>query len=73
VEHDERVRQLHAGQQGRFDRTKLKFALNNLFDSHAITSYTPGSKTSNDPGTNDVLSMLAGRSVTFTVTIGYSR
>jgi len=57
---------------GRFDRTKLKFSLNNLFDSHAITSYTPGSKTLNVPGPNDVLSMLAGRSVSFTVTIGYS-
>src|SRR5262249_29385607 len=57
---------------GNFDRTKLKFSLNNLFDSHAITSYTPGSKTSNDPGPNDVLTMLAGRSVSFTVTIGYA-
>jgi iron complex outermembrane receptor protein len=61
------------GNQGRFDRTKLKLSLNNLFDSHAITSYTPGSKTTNDPGPNDVLTMLAGRSVSFTVTIGYSR
>jgi iron complex outermembrane receptor protein len=59
------------GNQGRFDRTRLRFSINNLFDSHAITSYTPGSKTTNDPGPNDVLSLLAGRSVSFTVTIGY--
>jgi iron complex outermembrane receptor protein len=59
------------GNASRFDRTRLKFSLNNLFDSHAITSYTPGSKTTNDPGPNDVLTMLAGRSVSFTVTIGY--
>jgi iron complex outermembrane receptor protein len=60
------------GNASRFDRTRLRFSINNLFDSHAITSYTPGSKTTNDPGPNDVLTMLAGRSVSFTVTLGYS-
>jgi len=58
--------------RSRFDRTKLKFAVNNLFDSHAITSYTPGSKTTNVPGPNDVLTMLAGRSASFTVTLGFA-
>jgi len=55
-----------------FERTKLRLAVNNLFDSHAITSYTPGSKTSNLPGPNDVLSLLAARSVSFTVTVGFT-
>jgi len=58
--------------RSRFDRTKLKFSVNNLFDSHAITSYTPGSKTTNVPGPNDVLTMLAGRSASFTVTVGFA-
>ena len=46
--------------------------MTNLADSHAITSYTPGSKTSNLPNPNDVLSLLAGRSLSFTVTVGFS-
>jgi iron complex outermembrane receptor protein len=53
-----------------FDKTKLKLAVNNLSNSHAVTSYTPGLKTSNLPGPADVLSMLAGRSVSFMVTFG---
>jgi hypothetical protein len=39
---------------------------------HAIKSYTPGSKTTSVPGPNDVLAMLAARSVSFTVTVGFS-
>jgi iron complex outermembrane receptor protein len=60
------------GNGSRLDRTKFRVSVNNLFDSHAITSYTPGSKTTNAPGPNDVLMLLAGRSVSFTVTLGYS-
>jgi len=56
----------------RFDRTKLQLAVTNLSDSHAITSYTPGSKASNLPNPNDVLTMLAGRSISFTITVGYT-
>ena len=55
-----------------FDRTKLKLAVNNLSNSHAVTSYTPGLKTSNLPNAADVLSMLAGRSVSFMVTFGFT-
>ena len=57
----------------RFDRTKLRLSLNNLADSHAITAYTPGLKTTNLPNPADVLTMLAGRSVSFTVTVGLSQ
>ncbi len=57
----------------RFDRTKLRLSMNNLANSHAITSYTPGVKTTNLPNPADVLSMLAGRSVSFTVTVGLSQ
>jgi len=60
------------GNGSRLDRTRFRFSLNNLFDSHAITLYTPGSKKTNVPGPNDVLTMLAGRSVSFTVSLGYS-
>jgi len=60
------------GNGSRLDRTRFRLSLNNLFDSHAITLYTPGSKKTNVPGPNDVLTMLAGRSVSFTVTLGYS-
>jgi len=60
------------GSGTRFDRTRLKLAVNNLTDSHAITAFTPGLKTSNLPNPADVLTMLAGRSVSFSVTVGYS-
>ena len=60
------------GGKSHFDRTKLKFAVNNLSDSHAITAYTPGLKTTNLPNPADVLTMLAGRSVSFSVTVGFS-
>jgi iron complex outermembrane receptor protein len=56
----------------RFDRTKLRLSVNNLANSHAITAYTPGSKTSNLPNPNDVLTMLAGRSFAFSITVGFS-
>lgn len=55
-----------------FDRTKLRLAVNNLTDSHAITAFTPGLKTTNLPNPADVLTMLAGRSVSFMVTVGFS-
>jgi iron complex outermembrane receptor protein len=55
-----------------FERTKLRLAVNNLFDSHAVTSYTPGVKNINVPGPADVLSLLAARSVSFTVTVGFT-
>jgi iron complex outermembrane receptor protein len=57
----------------RFDQTKLQFSVNNLSNSHAITSFTPGLKTTNLPNPADVLAMLAGRSVSFTVTVGFSQ
>ena len=60
------------GSGTRFDRTKLKLAVNNLTDSHAITAFTPGLKTTNLPNPADVLTMLAGRSVSFSVTVGFS-
>ena len=60
------------GNGSRLDRTRFRFSVNNLFDSHAITAFTFGSKKSNIPGPNDVVSLLAGRSVSFTVTLGYS-
>lgn len=60
------------GSGTRFDRTRVKLAVNNLTDSHAITAFTPGVKTSNLPNPADVLAMLAGRSVSLSVTVGFS-
>jgi iron complex outermembrane receptor protein len=60
------------GSGTRFDRTKLRLAVNNLTDSHAITAFTPGLKTTNLPNPADVLTMLAGRSVSFSMTVGFS-
>jgi iron complex outermembrane receptor protein len=57
----------------RFDQTKLQFSVNNLSNSHAVTSFTPGLKTTNLPNPADVLAMLAGRSVSFSVTVGFSQ
>jgi hypothetical protein len=47
--------------------------VNNLSNSHAVTSFTPGLKTTNLPNPADVLAMLAGRSVSFSVTVGFSQ
>jgi iron complex outermembrane receptor protein len=53
-------------------RSRLRFAVNNLLDSHAITAVTPASTSSNVPSPNDVLTLMSGRSVSASITIGVS-
>jgi len=52
--------------------TRIRFAVNNLTDSHAITGITLASTKSNLPSSGDILTLMSGRSVSVSVTIGYS-
>ena len=54
-------------------QSKLRFAVNNLTDSHAITAVSPASKTSNVPAAGDVLTLMSGRSVSVSMTVGVGR
>jgi iron complex outermembrane receptor protein len=56
-----------------FDQTKFRLSFNNLFDQHNITSVTQVAKgPAYIPGPGDTLGLLPGRSVTLTVSFGYS-
>jgi iron complex outermembrane recepter protein len=67
---------------GRFDQTKFRLSINNLFDQHNITSLTPAGKSvvtptvsavnSFVPAGGDTLGLLPGRSFTLSVTFGYA-
>ncbi len=54
-----------------FRGTKFRVSVNNLFDLHSITGLTPASTASNLPAPGDILTLMAGRSVSLTVTFGY--
>ena len=56
----------------RLRSTRIRFAVNNLTDSHAITGVTPASTASNLPAAGDILTLMSGRSVSVSLTIGYS-
>ena len=56
----------------KLSQTRIRLAINNLFDSHAITGVTPASTKSNAPAPGDVLTLMSGRSVALNVTIGFS-
>ncbi|HLH32164.1 MAG TPA: TonB-dependent receptor, partial [Terriglobia bacterium] len=58
--------------ENRFNLTKLRLTLNNVFDQHYITGITAASTKSNAPDPGDLISKLAGRSVTMSVTFGLS-
>ncbi|HEX7645189.1 MAG TPA: TonB-dependent receptor [Burkholderiaceae bacterium] len=49
---------------------KLQFAVNNLFDSHAVTGIS-GSASSANPSQQDYISELPGRSATLTLTLDF--
>jgi iron complex outermembrane receptor protein len=56
-----------------FDQTKFRLSVNNLFDQHNITSVTQVVKGPiYTPGPGDTLGLLPGRSITLTITFGYS-
>ena len=53
-------------------RSRFRFAVNNLIDSHAITAVTPASTTTSVASPNDVLTLMSGRSVSASITVGVS-
>jgi iron complex outermembrane receptor protein len=56
-----------------FDQTKFRLSINNLFDSHNIVGVQQAAAgAAYSPGSGDLLQLLPGRSITMTVTIGYS-
>jgi iron complex outermembrane receptor protein len=55
-----------------FAQSRIRFSVNNLFDSHAITGVSPASARSNLPAPGDVLTLMAARSVSLTFTVGFS-
>ncbi len=52
--------------------TKFRVGVTNLFDKHNIIGVTPASTASNLPQPGDTLSLMAGRSVSMSVTFGYA-
>ena len=51
-------------------QSKIRLAVNNLTNSHAITAVTPASTASNAPAAGDVLTLMSGRSVSVSFTVG---
>lgn len=56
----------------RLSQSRIRFAVNNLTDSHAITAVVPASAKSNLPAAGDILTLMAGRSVSVAFTVGVS-
>ena len=54
----------------RLQNTRLRFAVNNLTNSRAITGVAPASTATNAPSANDILTLMSGRSVSVALTIG---
>jgi iron complex outermembrane receptor protein len=55
-----------------FQRSKVRLSVNNLFDKHNITAVKPALKGAFVPNGNDIINVLAGRSVSLTLTVGLS-
>ena len=55
-----------------FSRTRIRLAVNNLTDSHSITAVTPASTKSNVAAPGDILTLMAGRSVSMNIELGFS-
>ncbi len=53
-------------------QSKIRFAVNNLTNSHAITGVTPASTATSVPAAGDVLTLMSGRSVSVSLTVGLS-
>jgi iron complex outermembrane receptor protein len=56
----------------RLANSRIRLAVNNLTDSHAITAVSAASTKSNDPAPGDILTLMSGRSVSVAVTVGFS-
>jgi iron complex outermembrane receptor protein len=55
-----------------FAQSRIRFSVNNLFDSHAIVGVSPASTRSSLAAPGDVLTLMAARSVSLTLTVGFS-
>jgi iron complex outermembrane receptor protein len=51
--------------------SKIRFAVNNLFDDHSIVGVNPGTAL-NTPQPSDILTLVPARSVSVTITFGYA-
>jgi iron complex outermembrane receptor protein len=59
--------------QGSYFRgTKVRLAINNLFDQHNIVAVAPASTTTSVPAPGDFLTLMSGRSVSISLTFGYA-
>jgi iron complex outermembrane receptor protein len=54
----------------RFAPSRIRLAVNNLTDSHAITAVSPASAKSNAAAPGDILTLMAGRSVSMSFAVG---
>ena len=52
--------------------TKFRVGFNNLFDQHNIVGVAPASTASSTPAPGDFLTLMAGRSVSVSMTLGYA-
>jgi iron complex outermembrane receptor protein len=56
-----------------FSQTKIKFSINNLTNNESIVGVpTPASSKIYTPSAGDILTILAGRSISLALTFGYS-
>lgn len=58
--------------ESHFRGTKIRFGVTNLLDQHNIIAVSAASSKSNLPAPGDILTLMAGRSVTLGVTFGYA-
>jgi iron complex outermembrane receptor protein len=54
----------------RLSQSRIRLAINNLTDSHAITAVSAASAKSNAAAPGDILTLMAGRSVSMSFTVG---
>ena len=52
--------------------SRIRFAVNNLTNNHAITGITPASTASNLAAGGDILTLMGGRSVSVSFSMGFS-
>lgn len=56
----------------RFAQTRVRLSINNLFDDHSIVGVNPASTKTSVPSAGDILNIMAARSVTLTLRVGFS-
>ena len=56
----------------RLSQSRVRLAVNNLTDSHAITAVSAASAKSNAAAPGDILTLMPGRSVSVSLTLGFS-